>query len=160
MSHTKPKHHQPSLEGYLLIPHELLYVLGYWLVGKQCRYRWGESYVTPLGSPARWQDLVGTLLPFITFAGLFLICGVLSSFAYGYALQSGNYIWFIVWTGLAFVTGLYAGTAIGDLRNAYLVLTQKPWYSWTPFDIFYWPVIDWEETRKRVSNGEIDAQQD
>lgn len=159
-SRTKPKQQQPHLEGYLLIPHELLHVFGYWLVGKRCRYRWGQSYVTPLEPLARWQDLVGTLFPFTTFAILFLGCAVLSSFAYGHALHSHEYGWFIIWTGLAFIAGLYAGTAIGDLRNAYLVITQKPWYSRTPFDIFYWPVVDWEDVRKKVRRGEIDAQQD
>jgi hypothetical protein len=27
------------LGGYLLIPHELLHILGVWLVGKRCHYR-------------------------------------------------------------------------------------------------------------------------
>ncbi len=31
------------LGGYFLIPHELLHIVGYRLVGKQCRYEWGEK---------------------------------------------------------------------------------------------------------------------
>ncbi len=160
MSQTKLKNQRPRLTGYLLIPHELLHLSGYRLVGKRCRYRWGEAYVTPLDTMARWQNLVGTLFPFTIFALVFLTSGILSSLAYGNALQHGEYGWFIVWTGLAFTAGLYAGTAIGDLRSAYLMIADKPWYSWTPFDIFYWPLVDWEEVRKKVVTGEIDAQQD
>lgn len=160
MAQTKSKNHTTRLTGYLLIPHELLHVLGYRLVGKRCRYRWGESYVTPLGPLDRRRDLVGMLLPFATFVVLFFGCGILSALAYGQALGSGNYGGFIFWTVLAFGTGIYAGTAIGDLRNAYLFITEKPWYSRTPFDIFFWPVVDWEEIRHKVASGEIDAQQD
>jgi hypothetical protein len=30
------------IEGYLLIPHELLHIVGYRLVGKRCLYHWGD----------------------------------------------------------------------------------------------------------------------
>ena len=100
------------------------------------------------------------LLPFATFAFLFLGFGLLSALAYSWALRGGGYLWFILWTGLALSAGTYAGTAIGDLRNAYLLLTKKPWYSHTPFDIFFWPVVDWDDIRKKVATGEIDVKQD
>lgn len=102
------------MAGYLLIPHELLHLLGYRLVGKRCHYRWGDPFVTAPG-PFSHRDLVGMLFPFVSFVALFLAGGVLSAVAYGQALQTGSYGWFIVWTMLAFITGIYAGTAIGDL---------------------------------------------
>ena len=74
------------LEGYFLIPHEILHVIGYRLVS-------------------------------------------------------------------SFVMGVYTGTAIPDFRNAYLLIIDKPWHSQTPFDIFFWPIIDWEEIRKKVSTA-------
>ena len=34
-----------KVEGYLLIPHELLHVAAYRLIGRRCSYRLGDSYV-------------------------------------------------------------------------------------------------------------------
>ena len=160
MKQQQPQNQASRLEGYILIPHELLHVAGYRLVGNRCNYQWGHSSVTPSRPMTRWQDLVGTLFPFLTFGLMFLTSGVLAGLAYGQALRQGSFFGFIFWTGFAFIMGLYASTAIGDLRHAYLSLTNKPWYSWTPFDFLYWPMLDWEKVRKKVNTGEIDAEQD
>ena len=87
----------------------------------------------------------------MVFSGLCFVFGILSGLAYSYALRNGSFFWFILLTGLALVTGGYVGTSIGDLRQAYLLIFNKPWYSWTPFDIFFWPVIDWSEVRRKVA---------
>jgi hypothetical protein len=148
------------LGGYILIPHELLHVLGYRLVGQPCHYRWGESYITPPQSVSRNRKLVGMLLPFVSFLSLTIISGILSGFAIRGLIQEGQFFWFIFWLGLTHLAGFYMATTLGDLRQAYLLLTQKPWYSWTPFDFFFYPLVDWQDIRYRVAIGEIDAEQD
>lgn len=130
------------LGGYLALPHELLHVAGYWLVGKRCEYRWGNFYVSPIDSMKPRERLIGIFFPFAIFSIVCVLSGVLSGFAYRYGLQSGSYVWFIFLTGLALAAGGYAGTAIGDLRKAYLLILDKPWHSWTPFDIFFWPKVN------------------
>jgi hypothetical protein len=47
MKRTQSRHWITQLNGYIAVPHELLHVAGYWLVGKPCQYRWGDAYVTP-----------------------------------------------------------------------------------------------------------------
>lgn len=145
--------------GYLSIPHELLHVVGYRLVGKQCSYQWGDFRVTPLGSMTLWERLVGLLFPFGVFSIFCFVSGILSGLAYSYGLREGSFIWFIFLTGVALISGSYAGTAIGDLRKAYLLILNKPWHSWTPFDIFFWPVVDWSEVRKKIATEEQDDKQ-
>ncbi len=146
------------LAGYVAIPHELLHVLGYRLTGQRCTYQWGNSYVTPNGPMPLWAHLIGDLLPFAVFALLFFVSTVLAGLAYGQALHNGSYLGFILWTGLAVAAGSYAGTTVDDLRQVYLLLRRKPWHSWTPFDFFYWPLIDWSEVRQSLVNqkGEED----
>jgi len=150
--------HQTSakLGGYFLIPHELFHIVGYRLVGVRCSYKWGDSYVTPSGSVSRRRRLVGLLFPFGVFCVITIVCGILSTLAYRQAAHGG----FIFWTVMTIIAGVYAGTAVTDLRKAYLLMVDKPWYSWTPFDIFYWPVVDWNEVRKRVAAGEFVYKQD
>jgi hypothetical protein len=144
------------LNGYIAIPHELLHVAGYWLVGKPCQYRWGDAYITSQKGLKLWEHLVGLLFPFIICSGLFVISGILSAFAYREVVREGILSGFLFWTFLALLSGGYAGTAVGDLRKAYLLIFDKPWYSWTPFDLFFWPVIDWTEIRNKLKEEEKD----
>jgi hypothetical protein len=146
------------LGGYLLIPHELLHLLGFRLVGKRCAYRWGQPHVTPLEPMARWQLMVGRLFPFIVFTLLFGGCTVLAGLAYGEARQSNSFFWFLFWLGLMQILALYAGTTLVDLRSAYLVFVNKPWHSQTPLDIFFWPVVNWEEVRRKALSEDEDAE--
>ena len=148
------------LAGYLLIPHELLHLVGFRLVGQRCEYQWGQPYVTPIGSMKRQQDLVGMLFPFLIFFILVTIFAILAGLASNQVVREGRFFWFAFWLTLTHVAGIYAGTTIGDLRRAYLLLFNKPWYSWTPFDFCYWPIVDWDEIRTKVRTGEIDAKQD
>ena len=137
-----------SLEGYLLIPHELLHLLGFWLVGARCEYRWGWPYVRPLEPLSRRQRLVGRLFPFVSFTLLVLICALLVPLVYIYALRGGSWLWVIVCLALLQVAILYAGTTLVDVRNAYLLLRNKPWSSRTPFDFFLWPFFDRDEAAR------------
>jgi hypothetical protein len=110
----------------------MLHVAGYWLVGKPCQYRWGDAYITPGKHLKLWEHLVGLLFPFIICSRLFVISGILSAFAYREVVREGILSGFLFWTFLALISGGYAGTAIGDLRKAYLLIFDKPWYRWTP----------------------------
>jgi hypothetical protein len=148
------------LEGYLLIPHELLHVLGYRLVGQPCEYRWGDSFVTPTHSMTRRQDLIGMLFPSVIFFILVTVFGLLAGFAAEAAVREGKLFWFIFWLALTYITGIYLGSTLVDLRRAYLLIVGKPWYSWTPFDILFQPLVDWDDIRRKVAKGEIDDQQD
>jgi hypothetical protein len=145
--------------GYIAIPHELLHVAGYRLVGKQCNYKWGQPYVKPIGPMRLWEEMVGSLFPFVVLGFIFLVLTVLSGLAYRQVLHGEPSFWLIIWTSLAIMVGSYAGTVVDDLRQSYLLISGKPWYSWTPFDIFYWPAIDWSEIRKKMAQ-EKDAEQD
>lgn len=136
------------------LPHELLHIAGYRLVGKQCRYEWGNFYVQPLGPMRLRERLVGLLFPFVIFTLSVIVCGLLSLFSYKTMLQGGSPWWFLGWTLAALIAGGYAGTTIGDLRKAYLLIVNKPWYSWTPFDLFFWPVVDWKEVRAKAVERE------
>ena len=124
------------LEGYFLIPHELLHVAGYRLVGRKCRYHLGNPFVTPLEPMTRREELVGLLFPFVVFVSLFLLLTVLSGLIpFIVNRQEGNGL---LWVGLlglpAFLAGVYACTTVEDLRRAYLILANKPPDSQTPFD--------------------------
>ncbi len=160
MKLTKPQSLLIRIGRGLVIPHELLHIVGYRLVGRQCDYRWGDSRVKPVGPMSRHARLVGLLFPFAVFSSLTIIFGLLSTFAYANVLRGNSPLWFILWTGLTLVAGGYAGTAVGDLRRAYLLIFNKPWYSWTPFDLFFWPVIDWAKIRKEVHKTRNDDPQD
>lgn len=104
----------------------------------------------------RNERLVGLLFPFAIFSALTLLCGLLSTFAYGNVLRGESLLWFLLWTGLTLIAGAYAGTAVGDLRQAYLLIFNKPWSGWTPFDLFFWPVVDWAKIREEAHKTRTD----
>jgi hypothetical protein len=85
---------------------------------------------------------------------------VLTGFASKPLAQDGASFWFIFWLILTYTSGIYAASTLGDLRRAYLLVTGKPWYSWTPFDLLYQPLVDWNDIRRKIASGEIDAEQD
>jgi hypothetical protein len=130
------------IEGYLLIPHELLHVAGYKLVGKRCLYRWGNRYVTTLDPMTRDEELVGLLFPFIVCLATWLLLLPLPLAAFFY----GGLVWMVGASLLFAIPFLYAFTSIGDLRRAYLLIFNKLQDSPTPLDFFFWPVM--EEHRK------------
>jgi hypothetical protein len=145
-----------DLLGYFAIPHELLHLLGYRLVGRRCTYHWGQLYVTPLEAMPLRHRLVGLLLPAFVFGLIFLLCAVLSGLAYLQVQAEGGLAGFIFWLASGHIAALYLSTTVGDLRRAYLLIMGKPWQSWTPFDIFYWPFVDWAELRRQEPVSQID----
>lgn len=157
MKDIKTSSQLKQLFGYLAIPHELLHIVGYRLVGERCAYQWGNSYVSPLGEMPRWKRFVGKLFPFIIFFSLTILFSLSAGFASKQLAQEGEVIGFIFWLGLTYIAGFYTMSTVGDLRQAYLLLKNKPWYGWTPFDVFYYPMVDWNEIRRKVAQGEIDA---
>lgn len=125
------------IEGLLLIPHELLHLAGYRLVGKQCEYQWGDHYVTPIGSMTRRERLVGLLFPFAICVIIGSILLTLSG-SILYFNQVSGLQWSILLAFLATGGLIYAGAALGDLRQAYLLIFQPQ--QKTPFDWLFWPV--------------------
>lgn len=156
MAQAKHQNKISHLMGYLLIPHELLHIVGFRLVGKRCEYQWGNSYVTPIGPMTRWERLVGRLFPSVVFLLLLISFGILAGFASEQVVHKESFFWFIFWVGLAYIASFYTCSAIGDLRQAYLLIFNKPWHSWTPFDFFFWPFVDWAEIRKKAVLEEVD----
>ncbi|MDX1521223.1 MAG: DUF3267 domain-containing protein [Anaerolineae bacterium] len=143
-----------------MIPHELLHVIGYRLVGQPCRYEWGQPFVTANTTMKRWQNLVGLLFPFAIFLINLVVVSIFLGLAGEQVKREGTVFWFFVWLSIFYVAAIYLGSTIGDLRKAYLLIKNKPWYAWTPFDFFYQPLVDWNDIRHKVESGEIDAEQD
>jgi hypothetical protein len=135
-----------KLEGFLAIPHELLHVVGYRLVGKKCSYRLGKLYVLPSGAMTRRERLIGLLFPFVIFCTIFLLTtfGVAVGVTY-YDLAKTPW-WVLVLFVLAIISGIYTFFSTGDLRQAYLLLHKKPLRSRTPFD-FLWA---WQEDLQKA----------
>jgi hypothetical protein len=135
------------IEGYLLIPHELLHIIGCRLVGKRCLYRLGNRYVTPVGPMTRQENLVGLLFPFavciLTWLGLLPVPFI--------ALFVAGLEWAIGLSLIVCFPLAYAFTAIGDLRKAYLLIFDKPYGSPTPLDFFFWPIM--KEHRESMHNA-------
>ncbi|HEX9922988.1 MAG TPA: hypothetical protein VGD99_10020 [Anaerolineae bacterium] len=125
------------IEGYLLIPHELLHVIGYRLVGQRCTYRWGDHQVRPAGPMLRRERLVGLLFPVVTCVAAWLILLPLSGVAFFYGGMKGV----IILTMLASLALIYAFASIGDLRQAYLLLYEQEPHHKTPFDFLFWPIL-------------------
>ncbi len=125
------------IEGYLLIPHEMLHVIGYRLVGKRCTYRWGDNRVTPIDPLTRGERLVGLLFPFIVCMAAWLFLLPLPVVAFFY----GGLIWAMIFITLSGLLLLYASASIGDLRQAYLLVYKKQPQAKTPLDFLFWPVL-------------------
>jgi hypothetical protein len=118
-------------EGYLLIPHELLHVSAYRLLGKMCDYQWGAMKVTPLESLSRRERLFVTLLPVVTLwsVGLGLYLLWLVTFPYAtvpasvYLVQGPR--WHLLLSVVATIFILYGGTCTGDILAAGRLLFGK-----------------------------------
>lgn len=122
-----------KLGGYYLIPHELLHVLAYRLIGKPCEYEWGEYFVRPLASRTKGQRLFVLLLPFVTcwvLAFFFHFLWILSALLViqmpldKYFLVEGP-TWHFAFPIIGTLCIIYSGTAHGDLISTYYVLVGK-----------------------------------
>jgi hypothetical protein len=81
------------------------------------------------------------LFPFVVFSTLVTVLALLAGFASEAVVREGRVFWFIFWLTLTHIAGIYVGSTLLDLRRAYLLIVGKPWYSWTPFDILFQPLV-------------------
>jgi hypothetical protein len=54
-----------KINGYLLIPHEILHVIAYRLIGKRCVYQLGQHLVRPIESRTRAERVFCLLFPLL-----------------------------------------------------------------------------------------------
>ena len=122
-SDARPLLHK--LGGCYLIPHELLHVLAYRIIGKPCRYRWGDYYVQSLARKTRREKLFVLLFPFLVCWGLgFFLHALWLILALSSRLPPEQYFlagpkWHFVFPALATLCLLYSGTAHRDLIDIY-----------------------------------------
>jgi hypothetical protein len=114
-----------KLGGYYLIPHELLHVLAYRIIGKPCHYEWGAYRVQSLSPKTRREKLFVLLLPFVVcwLLGLLLyitwvILAVSTRMAPEAYFTTGPK-WHLLFPLLATLCIIYSGTAHQDLIDAY-----------------------------------------
>lgn len=120
-----------KLEGYYLIPHELLHVLAYRLLGKPYHYEWGDHRVTSSASLNRREELFMLSLPFV-------VCWVLGLFfhfvwlilALSRQMPPEAYfteapLWHFAFPALATLLILYSGTGYCDVRWVLRLLSRK-----------------------------------
>ncbi len=120
-----------KLGGYYLIPHELLHVLAYRIIGKSCHYRWGDWRVKPLAERTTRERLFIGLLPFVVswtigflFYGLWIALAVSAQMPLSkYLIEGPRWHWLCPMIASLFI--LYGGTAHGDLITSYYLLFRK-----------------------------------
>lgn len=116
-----------KLGGYYLMPHELLHVLAYWMLGKPCYYKWGDYCVKPLEKMRRNERLFTSLFPFmVCFGGglFFHLLWVLSAFFITSSPERyfAEPTWHIIFLVVGILLIFYSSTAHGDLINSYHLL--------------------------------------
>jgi hypothetical protein len=119
-----------KLKGYYAIPHELLHVLAFHIIGKPCQYQWGDLSVKPLAQETLYERLFVSLLPFAVIFGtaLFFILTweTLAMFINQHPEQYGDYL---PWSFMVLLIGglflLYSTTSAEDLLNSYVLLFEK-----------------------------------
>jgi hypothetical protein len=122
-----------KLDGYLVIPHELMHVLAYRLIGKRCAYRLGGHAVTVLDDRTFGQRLFCLLFPLLVNSlVVLLLLGVwfITYLVARYPINPLDYfrtapVWhrllFFGWT-LALI---YAGACLWDVIFAGRLLAEK-----------------------------------
>jgi hypothetical protein len=121
-----------KIEGYLLIPHELLHVAAHKLIGKRCAYQMGDSFVTHLESHNFAERIFCLLFPLMVslpIAFLPLAIWILTYIAVRYPTRDYIYVaplWhqalFIVW----FLLFNYAASScFFDVIKAAQLLLEK-----------------------------------
>lgn len=114
-----------KLGGYYLIPHELLHVLAYRMIGKPCQYRWGDHQVHSLAKKSRREKLFVLLFPFTVC----WILGLFFHFVWAILVISARMApelyfsqgpkWHLIFPITATFFIIYSGTAHQDLIDAY-----------------------------------------
>jgi len=117
-----------KLGGYYLIPHELLHVLAFRIIGKPCEYHWGNDYVRPLARETKREWLFVSLFPFAVIMGLGLFFGLLwVSSAFFIKIRPERYFidgptWHFIFFIMSALFALYATSAEGDIISSIGVL--------------------------------------
>ena len=122
------KHFLYKLGGYYLIPHELLHVFAYRIIGKSCQYKWGDYHVQSSAERTRGEKLFVLLFPTViclVFGGFFHFLWLMTAFFI--KIPPEQYFidgptWHFVFPLMAFIFILYSGNGYGDVINAYRLL--------------------------------------
>jgi hypothetical protein len=122
-----------KLDGYLVIPHELMHVVAYRLIGKRCAYQLGDHTVKPLEERTLNERLFCLLFPLLinvlavlllagAWMGIYVIARYpLDPFAYFAAAPWWHRSLFFGWACLL----TYAGTCLWDVMIAGRLITEK-----------------------------------
>jgi energy-coupling factor transporter transmembrane protein EcfT len=121
------------IDGYLAIPHELLHVLAYRIIGKKCHYEFGGHAVHTLESRTLRETLIVLLFPLIAIvgAGLFLMLLWFATYLFiRYPINPLSYFqvapfWHKALLVLWIMLLLYAGSSFNDIRASIQLLSQK-----------------------------------
>lgn len=122
-----------KIEGYLVIPHELLHVLAYRMIGKKCAYQLGEHYVHALEPRTLGEKLFVLLFPLFVIGGLGLGLIWIWAALYVSAGYPANPIHYFgvapgwhqcLWVG-AVILLLYTSSSLFDVIIAGRLLLQK-----------------------------------
>jgi hypothetical protein len=122
-----------KLDGYLVIPHELLHVLAYRLIGKRCVYRLGDHAVNSLEERTLGQRLFCLLFPLLVNSLvilMFLVPWFVTYVMTRYPLNPLEYFLIApLWHKLLFVgwflSMLYASSCMWDVIFAGRLLMKK-----------------------------------
>jgi hypothetical protein len=127
-----PKTFFHKVGGYYLIPHELLHVLAYRLIGKPYDYQWGDYQVSSPAKMTQGERLFVLLLPLgvcLTLSFFFHFVWII--LALSAQLPLAEYLlaapkWHFVFHILANLCMLYTGTSYRDIRRIlHLLFGQK-----------------------------------
>lgn len=112
-----------KVEGYYLIPHELLHVLAYRLLGKPCSYRWGDHRVFSQAAKSRNERIFVLLLPFtvcwilgLLFHSLWMVMALSAQMPPEQYFTEGPR-WHFIFPIIETIFILYSGTAYRDISR-------------------------------------------
>jgi hypothetical protein len=117
--------------GYYLIPHELLHVLAYRIIGQPYHYEWGDYRVQSPAQITQRERLFVLLLPVgVCLTLSFFFHFVWIALALSAQMSLAEYIfaapkWHFVFHILANLCMLYSGTAYRDVRRAIDILFSQ-----------------------------------
>jgi hypothetical protein len=122
-----------KLDGYLLIPHELMHVVAYRMIGKRCAYQFGDHSVKALEDRTLNERLFCLLLPLLVNGlGVLMLAGVwmgiyviarypIDPFAYFETSPWWHQSMFFGWVFLL----SYAATCFWDVQLAARLIAEK-----------------------------------
>ncbi len=117
-----------TLAGYYLIPHELLHVLAFRILGKPYQYEWGQFDVRPLAPETKGERLFVSLFPFGVIVGLGVLFGLLwVASAFFINIPPDQYFtdgptWHIIFLIISCLFFFYSTSASDDLISSFFVL--------------------------------------